>query len=215
MSRFTGYGRVVLKSRERPFAGAQLGIDDAQAVSRRAQDRLCARAPQRVLADRVAPAVVEARDARHPFLHRRCPGRSFRPLVDTIRGRDILVFNATAADDALRRNLSAAEVVHTLPSLAMSMDGLVQYLVSRVDQLSARRSCAPMRSWSGRSRAPREIRRPAGGKAAVHAGHGSARAGKERSRAARRGRDYDVVFVADHAFDFARRVPYAYVRGRW
>ena len=27
-------------------------------------------------------------------------------------------------------------------------------------------------------------------------------------------RDYDVVFVADHAFDFARRVPYAHLRAR-
>src|SRR5215467_6568208 len=30
----TGYGRLVLKSRERPFAGAQVGIEEAQAIAR-------------------------------------------------------------------------------------------------------------------------------------------------------------------------------------
>ena len=30
----TGYGRLVLKSRERPFAGAQVGLDEAQALTR-------------------------------------------------------------------------------------------------------------------------------------------------------------------------------------
>src|SRR5262245_10045180 len=30
----TGYGRLVLKSRDRPFAGAQVGIEEAQAIAR-------------------------------------------------------------------------------------------------------------------------------------------------------------------------------------
>jgi len=30
----TGYGRLVLKSRERPIAGAQVGLDEAQALTR-------------------------------------------------------------------------------------------------------------------------------------------------------------------------------------
>ena len=30
----TGFGRLVLKTRERPFAGAQVGLDEAQALTR-------------------------------------------------------------------------------------------------------------------------------------------------------------------------------------
>ena len=30
----TGFGRLVLKNRERPFAGAQVGLDEAQALTR-------------------------------------------------------------------------------------------------------------------------------------------------------------------------------------
>ena len=59
------------------------------------------------------------------------PAEAFKPLAAAVRGRDVLLFNATAPDDSLRRELCAREIVHTLPSLAMSMDALVQYLVSR------------------------------------------------------------------------------------
>src|SRR5436309_2120041 len=53
------------------------------------------------------------------------------PLAAAVRGRDALLFNISAPDDSLRREVCAAEIVHTLPSLAMSMDALVQVLVAR------------------------------------------------------------------------------------
>src|SRR5437763_150108 len=56
---------------------------------------------------------------------------AFKPLAAAVRGTDVLLFNATAPEDSLRREVCAREIVHTIPSLAMSMDGLTQYLVSR------------------------------------------------------------------------------------
>jgi len=134
----TAYGRLVLKSRDRPFAGAKVGLDEAQALTRVlkidfALERISVKSPAEV-----AGAVVSARDTSgiHVFIVD-APAEAFKPLADAVKGRDILVFNTTAADDALRRNLCAAELVHTLPSLAMSMDALTQYLVvAQVEQYS-------------------------------------------------------------------------------
>ena len=70
------YGRLVLKTREHPFAGAQVAIDEAQAIARVlkidfALERITVKS-----ADAVAPAVLQALDtAQHPVLRRRCAGR--------------------------------------------------------------------------------------------------------------------------------------------
>jgi ABC transporter substrate binding protein (PQQ-dependent alcohol dehydrogenase system) len=215
----TGYGRLVLKSRERPFAGAQIGIEDAQALVRIlkidfALERITVKSPAEV-----AGAVTQARDAGgiHFFIVD-APAEAFKPLADAVRGRDILIFNATAADDTLRRNLCAAEFVHTLPSLAMSMDALVQYLVSRKwsnilvlegplppDAVMTKGLENSARKFGARVVARQQFK------------PGTDPRQREKNDPALLSainRDYDVVFVADHAFDFARQVPYHTVRAR-
>jgi ABC transporter substrate binding protein (PQQ-dependent alcohol dehydrogenase system) len=215
----TGYGRVVLKSRERPFVGAQLGIDDAQAASRALKIDFALERISVSSAAEVAPAVAGARAARGiRFFIADSPAEAFRPLVDTIKGRDILVFNATAADDALRRNLCAPEVVHTLPSLAMSMDGLVQYLVSR-KWTSLLVLEGPLPADAVMVGAFESSARKFGARLVARQQFTPGTDPRERERndpalLSAVNRDYDVVFVADHAFDFARRVPYATVRAR-
>jgi len=127
----TSYGRMVLKSRERPFAGAQLGLDDAQASARVLKIEFALERIPVASAAELAGAVTKARDAGVHFFIVDAPAAALELLAGAVRGRDILVFNATASDDTLRRNLCVAEFVHTLPSMAMGMDALMQYLVSR------------------------------------------------------------------------------------
>jgi ABC transporter substrate binding protein (PQQ-dependent alcohol dehydrogenase system) len=213
------YGRTVLKARERPFTGAQVGLDEAQALTRVlktdfALERISVKSPSEV-----AGAVTQARDASgiHFFIVD-VPAEAFKPLADAAKGRDILVFNATAADDTLRRNLCAAEFVHTLPSLAMRMDALTQYLVSRkwsnllvlegplpADATMTKALENSAKKFGARIVARREFKpgtdpreREKNDPALLSAGS----------------RDYDVVFVADSAFDFVRQVPYHTVRAR-
>jgi len=213
------YGRLVLKSRERPFAGAQVALDEAQALSRVlktdfALERISAQSPTHV-----AAAVLRARaDHGIQFFVLDAPAEAFKPLADAVKGRDILVFNATAADDSLRRDLCAAEFVHTLPSLAMGMDGLVQYLASRKwtnllvlegplpdDAAMVKALENSVKKFGARIITRREFKpgtdpreREKNDPALLSAGN----------------RDYDVVFVADHAFDFARQVSYHTQRAR-
>ena len=140
------------------------------------------------------------------------------PLAEAIRGRDALLFNVTAPDDTLRRDLCAREFVHVFPSRSMSMDGLVQYLVSRKwrdflvlqgpqpgDALAAKAFEASAQKFGARIVAnkpfkvgtdprERELNNPALLSAVS--------------------RDYDVVFVADEDFDFVRQVPFHLVKPR-
>jgi ABC transporter substrate binding protein (PQQ-dependent alcohol dehydrogenase system) len=215
----TGFGRLVLRSRERPFAGAQVALDEAQALTRVlktdfALERISVTSPAEV-----AGAVLQARDAGgiHFFIVD-APAEAFKPLADAVKGRDILVFNATAADDALRRNLCAAELVHTLPSLAMSMDALTQYLVSRKwrDILVFE---GPLPADAVMVKALENSAKKFGARIVARQQFKPGTDPREREKndpalLSAINRDYDVVFVADHAFDFARQVPYHTVRAR-
>ena len=123
------YERLILKTRDHPFVGAQIGLDEAAALVRVlntefALERITVKSPAEV-----APAVIQALEARgvHFFLID-APAEAFKPLAAATKGRDTLLFNVSASDDGLRRELCAREFVHVIPSLAMRMDALMQYL---------------------------------------------------------------------------------------
>ena len=213
------YERLVLKTREHPFAGAQVGIEEAQAIARVlkidfALERITVKS-----AAEVAPAVLQAMDGRNiQFFIIDAPAEAFKPLAAAVRGRDVLLFNATAPEDFLRREVCAREIVHTLPSLAMSMDALTQHLVSRkwrdylvlhgplsADTLMTKAFEASVKKLGARIVGKKEFKvgtdpreREQNNPALLSAGN----------------RDYDVVFVADDAFEFARQLPYQTVRAR-
>ena len=214
-----GYERLILKTREHPFAGAQIGVDEARALTRVLQTEFALQRITVKSADEVAPAVRQALETQNiHFFILDTPAEAFKPLADAVRGRDVLLFNATAGEDSLRRNLCAPEIVHTFPSLAMSMDGLVQLLISRkwrdvlalqgplpADALATKAFEASAKKFGARIVATRDFK----------AGTDP----REREKndpllLTALTRDYDVVFVADDDFDFARQLPYQTVRPR-
>jgi ABC transporter substrate binding protein (PQQ-dependent alcohol dehydrogenase system) len=215
----TGFGRLVLKARERPYTGAQVGLDEAQALSRVLKvDFALERISVGSTAD-VVGAVLQAREtAGMHFFIVDAPAQALKPLADAIRGRDILAFNVTAAEDALRRTLCAAELVHTFPSLAMGTDALVQYLVSRKwrDVLVFE---GPLPDDAMLVKALENSAKKFGARIVARQTFKPGTDPREREKndpalLSAINRDYDVVFVADHAFDFARQVPYHTVRAR-
>jgi len=215
----TGYGRRILKSREAPFMGAQVGLDEAQALSRVAKIELALERISVPSPAEVAPAVVQAR-ATHDmhFFVVDAVAEAFKPLADAVRGRDILVFNATVPDDTLRRTLCAAEIVHTLPSLAMNMDGLVQHFVSRKwSNLLVLEG--PLPPDAAMVKALEQSAQKFGARIVAHRQFKPGTDPREREKndpalLSAINRDYDVVFVADIAFDLARQVPYHTIRPR-
>jgi ABC transporter substrate binding protein (PQQ-dependent alcohol dehydrogenase system) len=212
------YERIVLKAPEHPFAGAQVGIDEAAPLVRLLNtdftlDRIVAKSP----AD-VASAVLQAADAGTRFFLIDVPVDAYRPLAAAVRGRDLLLFNVSEPDDALRRDLCAAEFVHVYPSRAQLMDGLVQYVVSRKwtnllefqgpspdDAAMATAFEHSVQKFGAHIVAQRKFK------------PGTDPRDREQNDPALLSainRDFDVVFIADSDFDFARTVPYHLVRPR-
>ena len=111
------YERLILKVREHPFAGAQIGLDDAKVLARVLKIGFRAGAdhgevePPRSRRPCSRP-MDRATSISSSSMRRR--KRSSR-LADAVRGRDVLLFNVTAPDDALRRDLCAQRDRPCLP----------------------------------------------------------------------------------------------------
>src|ERR1700730_7717144 len=207
------YERLILQTSNHPFAGAQIGIDEAAALVRVlntefALERITVKSPAEV-----APAVIQALEGRgvHFFLID-APSEAFKPLATATKGLDASLCNTTASDDALRRDLCAPEFVHAIPSLAMRMDALMQYLASRKwrDILVFE---GPLPADTETVKALTRSAQKFGAKIVANQHFKAGTDPREREQnnpallSAIRG-NYDVVFVADEAFDFVRQVPY-------
>jgi ABC transporter substrate binding protein (PQQ-dependent alcohol dehydrogenase system) len=213
-----GADRIVLKTRAHPYAGAQVSIDDA-APLRRVLPVDFALADIIVASpEEVAPAVLRAIDGGTHFFLIDAPAAAFAPLAAAVRGRDALLFNVSAPEDSLRREVCAAEFVHTFPSLAMRMDALVQVLVARnwrdVIVLEG-----PLPADAASAAAFERSAKKFGARVVAHQRFKPGTDPRERDQnnptlLTALNRDYDAVFVADEAFDFARQVPYRTQRPR-
>ena len=214
-----GFERLVLKAPAHPFAGAQVGIDEAQALTRVLKTDFVLERITVKSAEEVVPAVQQAMDGRniHFFLID-VPAEAYKPLAAVVHGRDALLFNVSTPEDSLRRDLCAGEFVHTMPSRAMLMDGLVQYLVSRKwrDYLVLQ---GPAAADELKTKAFENSAKKFGARIVAHQNFKAGTDPREREQndpalLSALSRDYDVVFVADEAFDFVRQVPYHTVRPR-
>jgi len=211
--------RIVLKTRAHPFAAAEVALDEAQALRRVLAVDFALERISVPSADQIAAATLRALEERNiHFFVVDAPADAFGPLAAALRGRDVLLFNATAEEDSLRRALCAPEFVHTFPSLAMRMDALAQYLVSRRwrDVLVLE---GPLGADAAMTAAFERSANKFGARIVARQRFKPGNDPRERDQNNPRmlsatNRDYDAVFVADAAFDFARQVPYHLVRPR-
>jgi ABC transporter substrate binding protein (PQQ-dependent alcohol dehydrogenase system) len=212
------YERIILKTRAHPFTGAEIGLDDAAALARVLQADFALQHITAKSAADVAPTVLAALDAGTHFFLIDAPAESFKPLAASVRGRDVLLFNVSEPDDALRRDLCAGEFIHVYPSRAQLMDGLAQFVVSRKwrdilvfeGPLPADVATTAAFAHSAQKFGARIV-------ANQHFKPGTDPRDREQNDPALLSainRDFDAVFVADEAFDFARTVPYHLARSR-
>ena len=212
------YGRLVLEARDHPYAGAQAGLDDARALSRAigAEHKLT-RVTAKSAAG-MAEAVVKANDEGVNFFLIDAPADALRLVAAAMKGRDALLFNVSAPEDSLRRDLCAAEVVHTMPSRAQLMDGLTQFLVSRKwrDYLVLRGPRpADLETAAAFERSAKKF----GARIVATRDFTPGTDPREREKnnvalLSAVNRDWDVTFVADVDFDFAREISYRTIRPR-
>lgn len=212
------YEPIILKSAEHPFAGAEVGVDDAAPLTRILNtDFTLNRIVARSSSD-VATAVLRAADAGTQFFLIDVPAEAYQPLAAAVRGRNLLLFNVSEPDDALRRRLCAAEFVHAYPSRAQLMDGVVQYVISRKwPNLLVLEG--PMPDDRAMTAAFDRSAQKFGARIVAHQKFKPGTDPRHREQndpalLSAINRDFDVVFVADSQFDFARTVPYRLVRPR-
>ena len=211
------YARFLTQPLGSPYVGAKVAIEESRFVGAALGVELKLKRRRAKSATALVEAALELAGAGVQYLLIDAPG----PVVDEVaratRGTDLLLFNVSARDDVLRQAQCQAHLLHVIPSHAMLMDALVQYLVSRKwrevlvligprpedEQLttaferSAKRfgvEIVEQRPFV-LSNDPRE---------------------REKNNVAllTAGVDYDVVFVADTDGEFARDVPYQTVRPR-
>ncbi len=209
--------RTLSRPLGQPIAGAEVAMRESRFVGQALGVsfelmRAMTRDPQAL------PAQVEKLYAEGVrFFLIDAPAAQVAEVAAATRGRDLVMFNVSAGDDALRQEQCQPHLFHTVPNHAMQADALAQYLVSRKwrnvlvlqgpsdeDKLIGAAFEASARRFGLKivntrpfvlSNDPRQ--RDQGNIALLTTGG-----------------DYDVVFVADGDGEFARSVPYATVRPR-
>jgi ABC transporter substrate binding protein (PQQ-dependent alcohol dehydrogenase system) len=149
------------------------------------------------------------RGARHILLE--LPAAGVAAVAAATAGRDVILFNTAAPEDALRGAQCAPHLLHTLPSHAMQMDAIAQLLVARKwirplvlvgplpgDQLLLAAWQRSAQRFGVRSVAERSFQ----------AVGGSREREPENARLLTSEREYDAVVVLDAQGEFARELPY-------
>ncbi|MFO1349587.1 MAG: ABC transporter substrate-binding protein [Gammaproteobacteria bacterium] len=139
------------------------------------------------------------------------PAPALAEAARATQGKDLLLFNVSAPDDDLRQEQCAAHVLHTIPSHAMLMDAIIQYLVARkwtqVLMLEGPDTDDKLLSAAFEHSAKRY-----GAKIVAKRGFVLSNDPRQRDQnnvaLLTAAVDYDVVFVADANGEFARDVPY-------
>lgn len=145
------------------------------------------------------------------------PAAGVAAAAAAAKGKDVILFNAAAPEDALRAGQCAANLLHTLPSRAMQADALVQLLTAR--------KWGKVLVLVGPTPADRLLQaafqrsaRRFGLKAVTEKPFKLSNDPRERDlgniRLLTAERDYDAVVVLDAGGEFAREVPYRTVLPR-
>ena len=111
---------------------AQIALNDTAIPLRMAgwsSDRLLA--AEAASAGEVPGAIqqLQRQGVRHVILE--LPAAGVIAASTAAAGKDMILFNAAAPDDALRAGQCAPHLLHTLPSHAMQLDAIAQLLVAR------------------------------------------------------------------------------------
>jgi ABC transporter substrate binding protein (PQQ-dependent alcohol dehydrogenase system) len=210
--------RIILKAPHRPYAGAVVGIDDAAALVRVTRTAL--------VLDRITAAPGKAAEAIAKAAKERgislflldLPPDEMRSAAAVLKGTPVLAFNVSASEDALRREVCAAEIVHVVPSHAMRTDAMLQHFVSR----KWRDVLLIEGSELGDAAVAAAVLRSAKKFGVRIAAHQKFKLGNDpRDRELNNpalltaiNRDYDVVIVADQGLEMARQLPFRTTRPR-
>jgi ABC transporter substrate binding protein (PQQ-dependent alcohol dehydrogenase system) len=201
----------------RPYAGAEVALREARYVA-----GTLGVAP---VIERVVVSDAATLQAAVDRLHKKgvryfladLPGPLLAQLAAATRGRELLIFNVSAADDALRQAQCQRHLLHTIPSHAMVADALAQYLVERKWRnvlLLQGSGAEDALQGAAFERAARRFGLKITAKRNFVLSNDPRQRELGNVGLLTANVDYDAVFVADADGEFARSVPYRTVRPR-
>jgi len=115
---------------DRGLAGAEVGLKD-NATTGRFLGHTYEMEVVEVYLGEDPVAAAQAALAERPFMILDAPAAAQLAIADLPEAQGALLFNASAAETALRGEDCRANLLHTLPSYAMRTDALAQFLVKR------------------------------------------------------------------------------------
>lgn len=191
--------------RESRFVGQAIGVSFELVRARGADARALVAELDKLHAEGVRHFLIDA------------PGKVVAEVAAATRGRELLLFNVSAPDDALRQAQCQAHLYHTIPNHSMQTDALAQFLVAKkwrkVLLLQGPRDDDRLIGAAFENSARRLGLKIVDKKDFV-LGNDPRQRELGNVGLLTAGDDHDVVFVADSDGEFARSVPYDTVRPR-
>lgn len=210
--------RIDVPPADNGLAGAQLGIRDNQTTGRFTAQDFTLHAED-VTSEETALAALDKLNAEGiRFAVLDMDAATLAKLADAPAAKDMLLFNVSATDDALRAENCKANLFHIAPSRAMLADGLAQYLAwkrwSRWLLITGVRPADKAFADALRRAAKRfgakiveeRVYQETGGSRRSDTGHEQVQ--QQMAVFTQRAPDYDVLAVADESEVFGAYLPY-------
>ena len=111
------------------IAGAEIALKDNNTTGRFTKQQFTLDMEKVPVGGDAAASLQKLADSGHHFVLVDAPADTLLKLSDSIKGKDVLLFNVGAEDVNLRQEDCRANVLHTAPDRDMLADALAQYLV--------------------------------------------------------------------------------------
>ena len=211
------YARYLTEALGSPYVGAKVAIEESRFVGSAVGVEFKLERRRAKSARGLVKAALKLADAGVHYVLVDAPAALVDGVARATKDRDLLLFNVSARDDVLRQEQCQSHLLHVIPSHAMTMDALAQYLISKKwREVLALTGPHPEdeQLTSAFNRSAKRF----GVKIVEQRPFVLSNDPREREKnnvaLLTAGADYDVVFVADTDGEFARDVPYQTVQAR-
>jgi ABC transporter substrate binding protein (PQQ-dependent alcohol dehydrogenase system) len=111
------------------IAGAEMALKDNNTTGKFTRQEFVLDVERVPVDGDAAAALQRLLDGGHHFILVDAPADTLLALSDSVKGKDVVLFNVRAEDERLRQEDCRANVLHTAPDRYMLADALAQYLV--------------------------------------------------------------------------------------
>jgi len=129
VKRLIPLSRLHVEPEDYGIAGAQLALKDDNTTGRFIKQQFALDVERVPIGGDAVAALQRLVASEHHFVLVDAPADTLLRLSDSVKDKDVLLFNVRAEDENLREEDCRANVLHTAPDRYMLADALAQYLV--------------------------------------------------------------------------------------